>query len=168
MQYANIRDKFKSGDLIALTHKKWGSFYDLQVQAVRAGTQSEYSHVAGLIVFAGRVFVVESVEPVIRLVPLSNLAEEGFYWLPMNYEMSPEELEFSMAKVGKGSYSKWQAILAQLRKLKIGADDNWECAEFMIVAKRLSGIDLGDKATPSAVIEHVLQTYDTSVHFVKG
>ncbi|MFZ6755750.1 hypothetical protein ACO0K9_00905 [Undibacterium sp. Ji50W] len=168
MQYASVRDKFRSGDLIAFTHKKWGSLYDLEIQVVRAGTQSEYSHVAGVIVFAGRVFIVESVVPVIRLVPLSNYAEEGFYWVPMNYEISNEELEFSLSKVGKGQYSKWQAIKAQFRRLKIGEDDLWECAEFMIAAKRLSGIGLGDKATPSAVIEHVLQKYDTSVSLVKG
>lgn len=156
MNYASIRDRIQSGDLIALTHTSFATWYDLQVQAVRFGTQSEYSHVGLLWVMGGRVWVVESVTPKIRLVPLSMVLNEaganGIYWAPLGSPMSEDEEKFALAHVGRGDYSKWQAILAQLKKLKIGADDQWECAELVITARRISGVDLGDKATPSAVI----------------
>lgn len=167
MKYTEIRDQIKSGDLIALSHYKWASWYDLQVQAVRFGTQSEYSHVAIAWVFAGRVFVIESVVPFIRIVPLSLMDKEGFYWIPMDREMSDTELEFAMSEVGVGEYSKWEAIKAQFKQIKIAKGGLWECAKFVIVARKMSGIDLGDKATPSAVVQ-AAQKLDKPVYFVGG
>lgn len=167
MDYATVRGKIQSGDLIALTHTKFGSWYDMQVQAVRFGTQSEYSHVGMAWVIGDRVFVIESVTPVIRLVPLSLMAEDGFYWAPLGKAISQEELEFALSKVGLGKYSKWQAVMAQLRRLHIGEDNLWECAEFVITCRRLSGVDLGDKATPSAVVR-AAQDRGAPVYFIKS
>ncbi len=166
MKYDNVRPLMKSGDLVATTHKSWKSFYDLQVQAVRVGTQSEYCHVGILWSIGGRMFVLESVTPLIRIVPLSNFVKEGFYWIPSTVDMTYREMEFALSKVAVGKYSKWQAILAQLRKLKIGHDDLWECAEYVIACRKMSGMDCGDKATPSAVVQYVIEHYDTSVRFV--
>lgn len=153
LRYADIRDQIKSGDLIAFTHEAWGSIYDIEIQIVRAATQSEFSHVCVAWCFANRVFVIEAVEPLVRIIPLSNLKEHGFYWIPMDLPMSDEELEFSLQQVGTGAYSKIQAIAAQLSLLQIGADDLWECAELTIMQRRKSGLDLGPKATPTAVIK---------------
>lgn len=152
MKYSEIRNNIKSGDLIALTHKSWCSLYDIQIQAVRTFTQSEYSHVCVAWVVAGRVFVIEAVEPKVRIMPLSNMNQEGFYWIPTTKPMSETELEFGLAAVGIGAYSKVQAIAAQLNMLDIGADDKWECAELTIMMRQLSGQELGGKATPSAVV----------------
>lgn len=167
MDYAQLRSSIKSGDLIAVSHYKWASWYDLQVQAVRFGTQSEYSHVGMAWVMGGRVWVIESVTPVIRLVPLSLMAADGFYWAPLNTDISAPELEFALARIGAGKYSKWQAVLAQLRRLRIGSDDLWECAEFIIACRRLSGVDLGAKATPSAVVRSA-QDSGAPVYFIQS
>ena len=78
MSYLSKRQEFKSGDLFATTHKSWKTFYDLLVQGVRIGTQSEYAHVGILWCIGGRVFVVESVSPYVRITPLSKFADEGF------------------------------------------------------------------------------------------
>lgn len=153
MNYAEAREQIKSGDLIALTHIAWSSLYDLEVQAVRFGTQSEYAHVCVAWVFAGRVFVIESVKPVVRIFPLSNLKDHGFYWVPTNVPMINEELEFGMSQVGFGKYSNIQAVMGQLNTLNIGEDDIWQCSEFTIAMRRHSGLDLGSKATPAAVIK---------------
>ncbi len=166
MDYATARSQIKSGDLIALSHYKFASYYDLQVQAVRFFTQSEYSHAAMAWVIGGRVWVIESVVPVVRMVPLSLMAEEGFYWAPLGVDISDPELEFALSKIGVGKYSKLQAVMAQLRQLKVGADDQWECAEFVITARKLSGVNLGDKATPSAVVR-AAQDLGAPVYFVK-
>jgi hypothetical protein len=153
MDYAEARSKIKTGDLVALTHSAWASLYDLQVQAVRIGTQSEYCHVCVAWVIGGRVFVIESVEPVVRIFPMSNFEDHGFYWIPTDVPMSSEELEFGLARVGLGKYSKVQAVEGQLNILRIGEDELWMCAELTIAMRRLSGLDLGPKATPAAVVK---------------
>lgn len=166
MNYTDARGTLKSGDIIALSHKEWSSWYDLRVQLVRIFTESEYSHVGIVWAFAGRMFIIESVEPVVRIYPISNLAEKGFYHIPTTIEMTDKELEFLMSKVGVAKYSKWQAILAYLSKLKIGEDEYYECAELLIVARALSGLSLGGKATPSAIVQDLLETGHT-LTFVK-
>lgn len=167
MNYEEARSQIRSGDLIALSHEEFDSWYDLQVQGVRFFTESEFSHVAIAWVIGGPVFVIESVVPDIRIVPLSNMSrEKGFYWIPTSSPMTDAELEFALSKVGKGKYSKWQAILAQFRRLKIGADNLWECAEFVIAARAKSGVNLGDKATPSAVVR-AAQNSGAPVYYVQ-
>lgn len=156
--YSEIRSQIKSGDIIALTHTEWNSLYDLQVQAVRVFTQSEYCHVAVVWVFAGRVLVIESVTPKVRIFPLSNLKDAGFYWIPTDTPMSDAELEYGLSKVGLGEYSKLQAIAGQLETLEIGEDDLWQCSELTIAMRKLSGLDLGPKATPAAVVQKALET----------
>lgn len=153
MKYSDVRDKIKGGDIIAVSHSKWNSWYDIQIQAVRIFTESEYCHVGLVREDAGRLFVIESVTPFIRVKPLSEFIKDGFYWIPVNKPISDNELRFAMSEVGKGRYSKFQAIIAQLNMLPIGKDDKWECAEFCIVARAKSGVDLGNKATPSAVVK---------------
>ena len=99
MSYAETRPRIRSGDLIALTHRSWSSWYDVQIHAVRFFTQSEYSHVALVWEIGGRLFVIESVVPFVRIVPLSSLQKEGFYWVPMDAPISDAELEFALSKV---------------------------------------------------------------------
>lgn len=165
--YSNVRDRIKSGDVLALTHKAWGTLYDLQIQIVRFFTQSEYAHVGLIWEVGGRLFVIESVEPLVRIVPLSHFADEGFYWISMREPIDQAELEFALAKVGVARYSKWQAILAFLRRLKIGADNLESCTEFLIQCRRLSGLDMGQVATPTALVEHLL-ALGRPVRWVRG
>lgn len=152
MKYAEARTLIQSGDLLAFSHYHLRDWYDLQIQIVRAATQSEYSHVGIAFVMGGRVWVIESVVPKIRMVPLSNVMEGGFYWLPLATPISDAELEFACAEIGMGDYSKLEAVQAEIGHLDIGADHLWECAEFVIACRRLSGVNLGDKATPTAVV----------------
>ena len=168
MRYADARKLIKDGDLIALTHKRWDSLYDLQVQAVRVFTQSEYCHVGTALHAWDRLFLIESVAPFVRIWPLSNLSDDGFFWVNLDTPMSYAELRFAMSKVGKGRYSKWQAIMAKFRQLAIGADDLWECAEFMITHRRLSGLDLGDVATPDEVVEVALRRPGAALTWVEA
>jgi len=156
--YVEARSQIKSGDLVALTHKAWSSLYDLQVQAVRVFTESEYSHICVAWVVAGRVFVIESVEPKVRIFPLSNLADEGFYLIQTpDKPMTDAELEYGLKWVGVGEYSKLQAIEGQLNMLEVGTDNLWQCSEFTIAMRRLSGLDLGGKVTPSGVVQKALE-----------
>lgn len=154
--YQNYRENIRSGDIIAFTHTKWDTFYDFQVQAVRAASFTEYSHVGVAVVMGGRVWIAESVTPLVRFVPLSNFAKEGFFVIHTDTDMTEDELEFLLSKVGNGKYSKWQAVLAWFDKLTLGADNLFECAEYVILARRLSGLDLGNRAVPAAVVKEAL------------
>ena len=161
MKYKDYRVKIKSGDLIAYTHYGWSSWYDIQVQIVRMATRSQFSHVGMALELGGRLFILEAVTPVIRLVPLSGtLGKHGFYHIPLEADISSDELEFALSKIGKGKYSKLEAVMAQLRKLRIGEDDLWECAEYVICCRKFSGIDLGSIATPAEVVESALRIGD--------
>jgi len=165
--YSGIRGEVQSGDLIVFSHYKWASWYDMQVMAVRLFSASEYCHIGVAVVFGGRVWVAESVAPKARLVPLSNFAKDGFYVIPTRTPMKEQELEFLFSKIGVAKYSKWQAMMAYLDKLEIGEDDVFECAEYVIMARRLSGLSLGDSATPSRVVKEALKQ-GMRLHYIEG
>jgi hypothetical protein len=152
MQYSDARGVIRSGDILAWSHRAWGSFYDVQIQAVRFFTQSEYCHVGIAWVIGGRVFVIEAVTPKVRIFPLSKLLP--FWHTPMNAEWRPATEEYALAQVG-ADYSKWQAVQAYFGKPDL--DHLWECAELTAEVLRRDGIDLGEKYTPSAVMYRAQQ-----------
>lgn|GEM_PF-1134631 len=149
MNYAAARDRIHSGHLLAWTHRKWGSWYDIQVQAVRTFTQSEYCHVGVAWCVSGRVFALEAVSVGVRIFPLSRLAP--FYWLPVAAAWEPEVEAWALAQVGE-PYSKWQAVLAGLGLLKAGDDSIWQCAEYAQAVLDRAGVVLPGKATPSNLV----------------
>ncbi len=158
MKYSDTRSEIKSGDLILLSHQAWDSWGSIQSQVVKSVTQSEFSHVCVAWVIASRVFAIEAVVPKVRIMPVSNMFENGgIYWIPMpDKPMTEAELEFGLKHVGD-SYSKLEAIMAQLELLKIGISEAWECAELTICMRKLSGLDLGPKGTPAAVAKKALE-----------
>jgi hypothetical protein len=152
MKYSEFRSRISQGDIVALSHKSYGSWYDLQIMAIRIFDKTEYTHVGVVVEIGDRKFVLESVEPVVRLMPLSNYLDNGFYIIPMNAPMSDEEFNYGMSLVGKGKYSKIEAIRAFFKKLNLSSRDVYECAKLVIQCRRMSGIDLGNVATPSSVV----------------
>jgi hypothetical protein len=165
MKYSDVRDSIKGGDIIALSHESWDSWYDFQIQIVRTATQSEYCHVGLVLEWGGRLFVVESVTPYVRIKPLSQFIDKGFYWLSVDKPVSEAETEFALSKVAVGEYSRLAAIKGGLGILKIGEDNLWQCAEFVIAARMLSGVDLGNKATPASVVK-TLQSQGCSLNYI--
>ncbi len=155
MKYAEIRPQIKSGDILAWSHKTWGSFYDLQVQAIRVFTRSEYHHIGIAWVVGDRVFVIEAVQPEVRIYPLS--AQTPFYWIPCGaaYWDKPTE-EYALSKVGE-KYSKWEAIKGFFNILKNGEDAIWQCAELVnctLTESRM--LSATTKSTPAALIESLM------------
>lgn len=166
-EYEAYRKNIKSGDVIAVSHAGLHNLDDLLCHVVRLAQESEYCHVGLVWKVSGRLFVIESVKPLIRLVPLSQFADKGFYHIKLKKAMSSEELEFALAKVGKGHYSNWQAIKGFFRNLQIGNDDFWQCAEFVIACRKLSGVDLGEVATPSKVVQAALDQ-NFEINYIKN
>lgn len=145
--YSLIRPTIKTGDVLAWTHRWQWTWYDFQCMVVRAVTMSEYSHVGIAAVIEGRVWVLESVTPVARLVPLSS--ELPCYLISAD-ELTREQFERGIGLIGKARYSKWEAIRGYFGRNSLRNRD-WQCAEFVKHIK-----DLDCKATPSAVVEHLL------------
>jgi hypothetical protein len=152
VKYSDARGRIRSGDLIAQSHRGWGSFHDFKVQMVRAFTQSEYSHAATAWTIGNRVFVIEAVMPLVRIYPLSKLGE--FYWIPLQAAWSPQTEALALDKVGQ-PYSQLDAIEAFFRLPN--ADGKWECAELARAIALSDGINLGDTATPTAVVKAAQQ-----------
>lgn len=157
MRYEEILSGINSGDIIATTHTEWGSLDDLQVQAIRLFTLSEYSHVGVALKVEGEVFILEAVVPKVVATPLASKVKAGFYVIQTNTPMLDDEFNYGISQIGKGIYSKIQAIGGYLNTLDIGEDNYWQCAELVISMRRLSGLDLGPRATPSAVVQKALK-----------
>lgn len=154
-QYNQIRSKIKSGDILAWTHKGWGSWYDFQIQLVRIFTRSEYCHVGVAWVVGDRVFVIEAVSPVVRIYPLSM--ELPCYLIPIDSYWNDDVEKLALSFVGK-PYSKIEAVMGFLGTLTTGADDKWQCAELVnTILTKVGLFKQGEViSTPSEVISALL------------
>lgn len=149
MRYIDARETIRSGDLLAWSHRGWGSWHDFKIQMVRMFTQSEYSHVGIAWVVAGRVWVIEAVEPCVRAYPLSKLGD--FYLTPLPLDWTPAVEEGALAHIG-AEYRQLDAIRAFFVELASGAVS--ECAALALVIAMSGGVYLGRRATPDAVVRH--------------
>ena len=148
MTYLDARSQIKSGDLLAWSHRGWRTWYDWKIQLVRLATRSEYSHVGIAWVFGGRVFVVESVSPLARIVPLSNMLP--CYWVPTGAQWGREAEEYALSLVGTAKYSQWEAVKALFGRNR--ADERWQCAELVLSVLARCRVFLNCRATPSEVV----------------
>ena len=149
MRYSDIRSHLHSGDLLAWSHRGWGSRYDVEVMAVRVFTMSEYCHVGVAYRINGRVTVVEAVGSGVRIFPLSRLVP--FYHLSMQLAWNEAAEAFAWSTLGQ-AYSKWQAVAAHLGLLHAGADTTWQCAEHAQALLALLGCLLRCKPTPTELV----------------
>lgn len=153
MRYLEARPQIRSGDLLAWSHRSWASWYDLQVQAVRFFTQSEYCHVGVAWVIGGRVFVIEAVTPQVRIYPLAKLLP--FYWMPLHMPWTEQAEEFALMQVGH-QYSKWQAIKAYFGY--VDTDNLWQCAALTNAILRVNQVKLRVASeTPSKLVYAALE-----------
>ena len=163
MKYEDARGEIRTGDLLAWSHGGWGSWHDIQVSLVRMFTQSEFSHVGLALVGAGRVFILEAVGSGVRLFPLSR--ELPFYWIRRPRELGGEAVDFAFDRLGDG-YSKLQAIRAFLGSLRLGEDDRWQCAEYVLRVLEADGEILTNVATPTGGVKAALQRWG-SLNYVE-
>lgn len=157
MQYKDVRSDIKSGDILAWTHRGFGSWYAIKIQAVRFFTRSEYSHVGVAWVVGGRVLVIEAVTPLARIFPLSKLGD--FYRLTPEINWTTEVETFALSHVGQ-KYSQWQAVKAFFG-LTSEADGLAQCAELVRGILRASGDPADVDATPSEVVNYLLENGKT-------
>lgn len=165
MKYTTARPRIRSGDLIAQSHKGWGSIYDCTIQLVRIFTRSEYCHVGVAWVIGGRVMVLEAVTAGVQISPLSR--KLPFYWIPLRLRWNQGVEQFALERWGE-PYSKWQAAMAGLGLLKSGADRTWQCAEYVQAVLKKAGAPLPGQPTPSILVEAALERPDVKLSVVKA
>lgn len=153
-RYSLERQHIRSGDLLAWSHRSWKNVYDMQVQAVRFFTMSEYCHVGVAWVQGSRVFVIESVTPKIRIYPLSHLLP--FYMVKMEAPWFVDTEEYALSIIG-GEYSKWECVKSYFDGDSPDDNQRWQCAKAVRSILLRDGIDLGPNATPSAIVHSALE-----------
>lgn len=157
MNYADARPDIKSGDWLFWSHRRLRSWYDLKVMCVRMATMSKYCHIGTAYVMGGRVWVLESVTPHPRLVPLSNLLPCD--WAPMQAPWQPETEAFALSLIGNEAevYSEWEAVKGFLGRVAPGKDHRWMCAEFAWLLAQKDNIDAGSDITPSGMADRAME-----------
>lgn len=149
MKYAQIRNRIKSGDLLA-----WQG-HGFESRIVRAFTGSSYSHVGVAWKIAGRVFVLEASLSGVRIFPLS--AKGSFYWVPLDgLGWSSAAEAAAMSPMGE-RYSRLEAVAGYFGQTFMTR--SWQCAEYALAIYAAMGHPVEDvPATPEKVVAY-LQTF---------
>lgn len=157
MKYEEARPLIKTGDLLAWSSGSWKTWSGIQINIVRLFTRSEYSHVGMAYVAHDRVFIMEAVGAGVRLFPLSK--EIPFYWIQKPHKLSRVATNFAFEHMGE-KYSKWQAILGGLKKLTLGEDNQWQCAEYVKSILKMDSKDyLISDITPASLVKAAASTW---------
>lgn len=166
MKYAEARPLMRSGDLLGFSHERWGSWYDLKVQAVRFARRSVYCHVGAVFLGPGsRVMCWEAVSQGIRLHPLRYLLP--FWWVPMRAQWEDEVEEWACDQLGE-PYSEWQALLGGLGLLEPGVDRIWQCAEAYHELAWRQKTPLNCGLTPDEIMLAAQKLPGTLTHYVEA
>lgn len=151
MMYGMYRDQIKTGDLLAWSTHRSKGFHLFVNKLIRLFTLSEYCHVGIAWVIGDRIFIIEAVQPMVRIYPLSN--EIPFYHIAMNLRVTDDALNYLLSRVGE-PYSTWQAAQAYFGKPRV--DKQWQCAELVTSFYKRLGLSLKNTWTPSSLIDAVL------------
>lgn len=164
MNYKDIRSQIKTGDVIAWGPKNSNTLSGLAGHIVRIGTRSEYSHIGIAFVIGERVLVLESMRAGVRLFPLS--LDIPFYWIPVYKYWNDGLTEAAFSKFGQ-KYSIWDGVKSIFQKITPGADNRWECAEFVQWLLQLGKHDISVKNLPTDIIKWLQENKSSPVYFVK-
>ena len=163
MNYAAARDSIKSGDLVAQSHGDWTTWRGIKVNLVRIFTRSTYSHVGIAWVVGGRVLILEAVKPELRIYPMSRIGD--FYLLPLQAKWSDFAEATALKNIGV-DYSEIVAMQAFFGPLQNG--EVRQCAAYALAVLHADGIDLGNRATPDAVVLAAMQRGATCTLITQG
>jgi hypothetical protein len=158
VDYINV---IHSGDLLAWSNANGTRLSRLIKSIIRLLTMSEYSHVGIAFCMDNEVYVLEALEPSIKLTLLRTVP--GFYHIPMNIEWQPEYSRILADYICK-SYSILDAIRGFFGKTDT-SNDRWQCAELANDFYRRIGLDFGDAYTPGLLIKAILMQTDTTINY---
>lgn len=165
--YAKIRDSLKSGDMVLCRDSGLGSLRTrVERLIVKHGTASPYTHTGVVWKDLGRVWVMEMTTHGCAPHLLSTYGDFVLAYAPE--ELTEEALNYAHSQFGELTYSKWQAILGQLKHLTIGQDKKAQCAEYAISIWQKSGMPPTDIATPGACSEGAMLVWNSPLVSVKN
>lgn len=166
MQYAALRGNIKTGDMLLWRHSKGGALRALiERWLVRHFTGAPQTHVGIALVQYGRVCVMDMTTYGCAPRPLSE--EVPFDWAPSPRELSEEAVTFAYKSFGRLRYSRWRAILAALRSLRIGSSTYSECAEWALSVWAVDAMAPTDEATPGACAAGALEVWGAAITAVQ-
>lgn len=123
--YSEIRNKIKTGDLIATDEAPIDSFFGLVLSLYQKILGAKYTHVGIAVRMGGRVFVVEATPPEVRLVPISMFGD--FKLIPTDMKGSENShLEYLFSSLGK-KYSILDMLKGTLGIA--GSNSDYYCSE---------------------------------------
>lgn len=162
MNYQEIRDKIKTGDMILYrNHKGGGTRSVVERWFVTHGTASPYTHVGVAWVDHERVFLMDITT---RGCAPRVLSKTGsFDWVPAPKELSETALCFAFNCFGEWEYSRWQAVMGELGLLNIGKDLQGQCAEYALSIWKIDGMAPSNLATPADCADGALSVWGSSI-----
>lgn len=162
MQYAEVRPLIRSGDILVFSHGDWKTWAGIKISIVRMFTRSTFSHVGLAWVVGGRVFALEAVKPKLRIYPLSLLGD--FWHVPTDAAWTAQTEAYALDSVGV-DYSELVALLAFFGPTDKG--NVQQCAAYVREVLLRDGIDLGNRATPDAIVDAAIKR-SGSIDFVSN
>ena len=163
MDYSTARPLIQSGQLVAQSHGDWTTWRGIKVNLVRIFTRSTYSHLGIAWIVGGRVFILEAVKPKLRIYPMSKIGD--FYLLPLQAAWGEAAENLALKNIGV-DYSEIVAMQAFFGPLQVG--EVRQCAAYALAVLRADGIDLGNRATPDAVVLAAMQRGATCTLITQG
>lgn len=156
MKYSEIKNKIKSGDVLVWGHRTWGTWADFKNQIARILCRSDYMHTGTAWVVGDRIFVIESVLPVVRITLLSSSLAEC-YWMPMDLEERWVGVEdYALAAVGTARFSTTEAYMQMVKGGSPVANGKWFCSKFTNELLRRMGVtSCPHPVHPSALVDHL-------------
>ena len=148
MNYQDVRDKLKTGDMLLFrNHRGGGLRAVIERWVVEHGTASPYTHVGVCWAEHGRVWVMDMTTKGCAPRPLSMAGD--FDWMPAPMSLNEESLVFAFSKFGELKYSKLRAIGGQLGLINIRSEHESMCAEYALTIYKKAGMAPCDHATPA-------------------
>lgn len=165
MKYSEVRPLLKTGDLLVWRDYEGGTKRSIITRwLIRHSTASPYIHTGIVWVEHGRVWAIDISPAGCAPRLLSHCAP--FDWAPAPRQLSEAALNYAFSRFGYLTYSYWQAVMGLLRRLRIGADDKSQCAEFVLSILRADGMAPSIVATPEACAEGAMQLWGSSLTHV--
>lgn len=161
MKYSKVRSSIKTGDLLIwATEPNWRKPIDaIQIWAVRAFTQSAYSHIGIAVWVRNRIMVFDATGHGVLLRPISD--DLPSFILHRKRVLSGNAIDWAFNRIGS-KYSRWQAFKTYFGMLKAGDDNNWHCAELVNATYKADG-ELFDGLTPDDITNEAMVKWQSNL-----
>lgn len=167
--YSDVRDTLQTGDLIATRTTKIETFFDFVLYWYQKLFKRRFSHVGVVLRVGDRIFIVEAVPKVVRMIPLSMYS--NFYLIRTGVKDSSRHFHNLTRHLGK-PYSLLDLIKGMLN-IK-GSENDLYCSELALTFYQDIGyftdvVDEFDEhtSTPDELVDWVLTQSKSEIEFVR-